>query len=77
MTTKYKQCKLVKGSFTRVAWIPEKFAQVNMILEIKDEGDTWDNGWVVEEVYSTIIRETTDINQDKALHNKYRHLTGK
>lgn len=39
----YRQCQLVKGNMVDTAYIPEKFAQRNRHLEIRD-----DNGWMVK-----------------------------
>jgi len=52
--TYYKQCTLRKtlGPTTtrcQTAWIPEKFAIKGKVIKIrdKDDGDQWDDGWVV------------------------------
>lgn len=34
----------------RIGWIPEKFAILNQVLELKEENGTWTNGWVVKQV---------------------------
>lgn len=43
----YVQCSLQKGNTHHMAWIPEQFAVVNKFIKIKNENDTWDDGWQV------------------------------
>jgi hypothetical protein len=52
----YRQCLLTKGTSTTTSWIPERFAVLGKVLKFKDEGGTWDNGWVVEAVYGRLHR---------------------
>lgn len=52
---RFLMCKLVKPIDTKatriqVSWIPEKYAIVNKVLELKMP-DGWENGWTVMEVY--------------------------
>ena len=48
----YRQCRLVKrtqsGELQQVSWIPDKFAVVGMVLKLRAEDKTWDNGWIVK-----------------------------
>lgn len=42
----YTQCYLLKGNKSQVAWIPSKFAIIDKIIKIKQNG-VWDDGWKV------------------------------
>lgn len=48
----YRQCRLVKkikdGRAITVSWIPEPYCVADKVLKLKNEDDTWDDGWVVE-----------------------------
>ena len=51
----YRQCTLYKpcGEEARkvmVSHIPETFAQVGNVLKLKQEDNTWEDGWIVESV---------------------------
>lgn len=35
------------GHLTQVSYIPEKFAVVGKILQLKNDDDTWTDGWRV------------------------------
>jgi hypothetical protein len=52
----YAQCLLTKaiekGCLKTIAWIPSEFAAKGRILKLKQEDGSWNNGWMVEEVYS-------------------------
>ena len=54
----YTQVELRKGGdehgdTTQVVWIPSQFAKVGRHLQLKKADDTWDDGWVVVERYSS------------------------
>lgn len=49
MTDYHRQCDLVKGNDRTTTWIPEMFAKVGKTLKLQD-GDGWDEGWVVSSV---------------------------
>lgn len=53
----YRHCRLVKpvGTCEKVvvSWIPEKFAEVGRVVKLKDDDKTWEDGWVVREVWSS------------------------
>ena len=54
-TTSYRQCTLYRpcGNGARkvlVSHIPETFAQIGSVLKLKQDDDTWEDGWIVEEV---------------------------
>lgn len=48
----YKQCKLIKGTTSQTAWIPEKFAVVGKFLKIKS-----DDGWQVMSIGGRLSEE--------------------
>ena len=54
----YKQCILSKptpkGKLMEVAWIPVEFAKKGKILKLKQEDGEWTDGWIVEDVGSTL-----------------------
>jgi len=54
---KYTQCLLSKyideGCIKHVAWIPEKFAKYNKVLKLKCDDNSWNDGWIVQEVYNS------------------------
>lgn len=70
----YRQCKLVKqvgsGSLTQVAWIPNQFAKVGKTVSLRvaqgsvTSFEGWDEGWVVEAVYSARSFEELDAHRD-------------
>ncbi len=49
--TFYRQCKLEKNKTVQVAWVPEEFARIGQVLQIK-ENNQWENGWAVAEVWT-------------------------
>jgi hypothetical protein len=54
-TTYYRQCTMRRddpaGFHQRcVSWIPERFAKVGKYLKLKNDDDTWTDGWKVQEV---------------------------
>lgn len=48
----YVQCQLKKNNLRTIAWIPLEYAVLGKILKLKC-GDTWDNGWIVEELFGS------------------------
>ncbi len=67
----HRQCKLVKGKATTVSWLPEKFAEVDKFVKLKENGK-WADGWKVDFVGTrlpskyVINRSQDHINQRKA-----------
>lgn len=48
----YRQCVLRKKSkdgstLEQVSWIPESLARIGKVLRLRDDGETWSNGWEV------------------------------
>ena len=46
-----KQCLLGDGIFSHVAWIPDQFAVVGKVIDLRDEKGEWSRGWIVRDVY--------------------------
>jgi hypothetical protein len=63
----YKQCMLKKDDTTQVAWIPEKYAKVNWVLELKG-----DDGWYVKSVGDTVKDSNSVKLMEKACRNHRR-----
>lgn len=74
--TKYAQCYLEKkdGNSTTatVTYLPEKFAKKGMIVNLRNEDKTWDNGWTVDSV-GHLIDEPPDV---RASIKGHRKMTG-
>lgn len=62
--TQMTQCKLRKGNQEQICFIPSKFAIEGKFLKIKDE-----DGWKVEEVFSSSSQEDLQMK-----HNERRDL---
>jgi hypothetical protein len=48
----YTQCALKKKGQADVAWIPTKFANKGNYIKLKQDDGSWDDGWLVEEIYT-------------------------
>jgi hypothetical protein len=46
----YKQVKLQRLAEQQYAWIPENLAHLGRPLKLKNDDNTWDDGWIVVEV---------------------------
>lgn len=68
----YRQCFLQKNNTYQMSWIPEKFAVKGKIIRLRKEDDTWDDGWVVKEAYSTRLEgdDLPDFHSDIKHHRK-------
>jgi hypothetical protein len=51
--TFYRQCKLVNRKSAQTAWIPERFAVMNMVLRLRIN-NIWEDGWKVVEVWQLV-----------------------
>src|SRR5262245_25320460 len=80
-TQHYTQCKLarypLKGGvestrlvISEMSWIPSEFAKKNKVLRIKQPDGTWQDGWVVSEIYTT--RTADDIESCERDYMKQR-----
>jgi hypothetical protein len=58
----YRQCSLRKGNVTRVSWIPDCFAEVGKVLQLRSPKGVWDNGWVVETASPPMDAKTVENN---------------
>lgn len=63
------QCRLRCGTEQQVTYLPQKYAEVGRILELRDEDGVWFNGWVVEAVFQPPI----DSDYVRARSDDYRH----
>jgi hypothetical protein len=66
---KYTQCGLSRGNEHTVSWIPEKFARLGKTVDLySGSTDSWEKGWLVENVWSTITLDEL-IEQQKQSRN--------
>lgn len=70
----YKQCNLEKkisgGICYQVAWIESKFAVVGKTVKIRQEDNSWDDGWLVKSASDEEIDEAIDIHKAIRGHRK-------
>lgn len=58
-TENYTQCKLEKQydntcrAYSYVVWIPSKFAKIGKMLTVKQDDESWSDGWKVVATYTT------------------------
>jgi hypothetical protein len=64
--TFYRQCVMRRGTIESVAWIPEEFAKVGKVLELREEDKTWTDGWRVVEAYKLRLPQTVVEKQERA-----------
>lgn len=73
----YVQCvmrrNVANGLVRTTSYIPQPFAQLGRVLKLKDDRDRWVDGWVVEFVGHTAVKEAPDYR--KAVRN-HRKSTG-
>jgi hypothetical protein len=67
----YVQCALEKNGSHHMAWIPEKFAVVDKFIKIKQDDDSWQDGWQVKGIADAIKRTATDANQALQGYKKF------
>ena len=53
----YRQCELSRAGIYCILWIPEKFTKLNTYIKLKQEDDSWQDGWFVGKVYDIRIEE--------------------
>ncbi len=51
----YVQCSLIKNNTHQKAWIPKKFAVKDKYIKLKQEDDTWEDGWCVLSVGDVVL----------------------
>jgi hypothetical protein len=72
---KYCQCSLEKhydsGTLLRTTYIPQKFAIKNEVVRLKEEDDSWSNGWIVKFVGEAVEEELLpDSHEQIKAHRK-------
>ncbi len=50
-----KQCLLTSGTLDLVAWIPDEFAVVGKIIDVRQKDGKWSEGWTVDIVYGPLL----------------------
>lgn len=76
-----KQCRLVRKHDDQaidvlVSWIPDKFAKKGKLLKLKQNDGRWEQGWVVDHVYSQcmLYDEVKERSQDYKHHRKHSDI---
>lgn len=69
----HRQCKLRAGSTITYSWIPSKYAVKGEYLALKNDEGTWENGWLVEEVWGE--RKSIDVLAHEEAYKKQRERT--
>lgn len=68
---KYVQCLLEKKNERLVSFIPSELARLDGVLKLRNHGDSWDDGWVVREVYWDSQRDdVVNLNKISKLHRR-------
>lgn len=70
--TNYIQCALERNEWHHMAWIPEKFAIIGKFVKIKNEDETWQDGWKVVGVSDKIVKTAAEANAQSQLYKKTR-----
>lgn len=65
------QCHLQKGITHHMAWIPEQFANVGKFIKIKNEDDSWEDGWEVKYASENKL-DSVAANQASQMYKKTR-----
>ena len=52
--TKHTQCNLHRGDERYTAWVPSNIAIKGRTVKLKNEDGTWDENWIVNEVFTTL-----------------------
>jgi hypothetical protein len=65
----YKQCKLIKDGVYEQVYIPSEFAIQGKSVKIKRNG-TWDDGWLVEEVWQEVDEAFLDAMRNALKHQR-------
>lgn len=71
--TNYIQCALMRENEHHMAWLPEKFAVVGKVIGIKNDDDTWQEGWEVVGVSGEIKKTSEEANGDSQKHKSFQH----
>ena len=70
--TNYMQCALQRKDSHHMAWIPEKFAVVGKFIKIKNDDDTWQDGWEVMGVADGTKKTAKEADAQSQLYKKTR-----
>ena len=75
----YRQCRLVRpvptGEHVVVSWIPDRFAERDRVVKLKDDGGSWSDGWVVTAVGSNRLA-TNQLPDFHELRKAHLRATG-
>ena len=75
----YKQCRLVRktvgGRTEKTCWIPERFANLDSTVKIKNDDGTWTDGWIVKSASETRLEEK-HLPDSHSMIKGHRHATG-
>lgn len=69
----FRQCELVNGNRSHVAWIPDGFAERGRVLKIKDRAGVWSEGWMVQAVYPYQVRDRDLPDYRKGIRSHRNH----
>lgn len=68
MTNTMAQCRMHKGAFSQVAFIPTRFAILNAVVKLRGV-----DGWRIIGIGCT--RRATDVNHASQEYKRHRHQT--
>lgn len=66
----YRQVLLFRDAERQVCWVPAGFANVGCVLKLK-EGNAWDDGWVVSQVYGSQSSERLESDKLTAISDGF------
>ncbi len=69
----HAQCIMRRNANEQQAWIPEKFAVVGKLLELRTSHGGWQNGWEVMSV--GMVRPSAEVIADARDYVKWRSVT--
>ena len=55
-----------------MAWIPSTYAVVGKFIKIKQDDDTWEDGWEVIEACKDTVRTAKEADKASQLYKKTR-----
>jgi hypothetical protein len=55
----------------KLAWIPEKFANLNKFIKIKKDDDTWEDGWEVVGIADGTRKSSAEANENSQSFKKF------
>lgn len=62
-TEMHTQVRMERNGSIQVAFIPSKFAERGRRVRLKQDGGTWEDGWVVVATYSSLPSATVAKNE--------------